>query len=210
MNFYQIEITPMLLILPQIFALGFELSEKLPKIEILEDMIENQIFQGTFRPVGTKNCSYSISVTCPKDEKVFFYGREIPADEDTVVTFSTASYEKIKITMLLNMPEGLEIFMPGVLHFTYTTQFDTFDKNVARDVSVGPAINTLQNFEKLLYSLEQQTQAKQEQMDYLRNKHDAISILVVGCSLSTLLIFTLLNVQQVYSLSSFIKKKKLI
>ncbi|KAG0442706.1 hypothetical protein DMUE_0070 [Dictyocoela muelleri] len=194
----------------QILAIGFNLSEKKPKIEIFQDMIENQIFQGTFKPVGTKNCTYSISVTCPKDEKVFFYSRKIPNDEETVVTFSTTSYEKIKISMLLNIPDDSSNYEPGDLNFTYTTQFDTFDKNVARGVSVEPAMNALQNFEKLLYNLEQQTQVKQQQMEYLRNRHDSINFLVVGCSLCTLLIFTVLNIQQVYSLNTFIKKKKLI
>lgn len=185
----------------------YEKSDAFLKIE--EDVIEHQICSGYFEAKNNINCSYEVSITTREGRQFLFYKEQIGTDK-THFSFNTTKPQKLIVEIRpVVLDKSLDYFT-SLVTYHFDSQFDTFNKEVAKGVKIEPAVQALTSLEKLLYEIYLKTEARAEGLRNLHTQHSKVIRFVVGISMVTLSFVIGFNVYQVYSMKQFFKKKKLI
>lgn len=176
---------------------------------IEEDVIENQICTGFFQPKDAINTSYEVMILSPNEEVLYFHKEGIP-NAETHFSFNITDAENLLVEIKAK-PTNEEIsHVPNKIAYKFESDFDTFNKDVAKNVRVEPAVEALISLEKLLYEAYIQTQARTVKLQTLTRQHGMMVRYVTFVSIVTLILVTLFNAYQIYAMKKFFKKKKLI
>lgn len=176
---------------------------------IEEDLIENQICTGFFKPKDSINCTYDVMIVSTHDEVLYFHKDGLPETE-THFSFNTTEPESLIVEIKAKPIDSTQAHLPNKIVYKFDSEFDTFNKDVAKNVRVEPAVEALISLEKLLYEAYIQTQARTVKMKVLTAQHGMMVRYVTFISIVTLLLVILFNTYQIYAMKKFFKKKKLI
>jgi hypothetical protein len=196
-------------------ALIFKPKDKNEIVEIEIDVIENQICQGFFKPAKGYNIGYEVSISTLDEEsekkKFYFYNSSVPFDVKTHFSFNNVDPQKLILQIIpFVLTEENSRYTTGEIEFKFDTQFDTFNKEVAKGVRVEPAIHALTKIEELLFQIKVQTEARADKMNAVTTEHRMVVSFVSLCSIVTLCVFFGVNIYQLHSIKKFFKRKKLI
>lgn len=199
------------LIISKPISIYYDNSE--PTIKIEEEIIEHQICQGYFTPVSSTNCTFEISISTQDKQLYFFYKDKLAMNEETHFSFNNIDPQVVLIEAKPVMPDGTQLkIIPNDLQLKYdfTYQFDTFNKEIAKDVRIQPTVQALTHLEKLMYDVYVQTETRGDMLNKLIMQYNKYFKFVFSISFITFSIVICMNIWQVYSIRKFFKKKKMI
>lgn len=184
-------------------------NKKLPSMSFTENMIDNQIVHGFFKPIGNINCKYSVSIVGSDTGIHHFYTEQLENTEMNY-SFNISEPSDFVITFKPTVIDSTRDFVPGKIGYSMVSQVDTFKKEVAKDAKVEPALQTLTWLEELLIQVIRQTERRHKQLNALTEQYNKSIRFMSGFSLLTLSVVIAFNFYQVYSMKQFFKKKKMI
>lgn len=174
-----------------------------------ENMIDNQIVQGVLKPIGNINCKYIVTII-GTETGIYHFHTDKLENADMAYSFNISEPTDFEITIKPVVIDPSRDYEPGKLGYSMTSQFDTFKKEVAKDVKVEPALQTLTWMEDLLIQIIKQTEQRHVQLNSMTEEYNRSIRFISGFSLLTLSIVIAFNFYQVYSMKQFFKKKKMI
>ncbi|RVD91646.1 membrane integral protein [Tubulinosema ratisbonensis] len=185
------------LFLIKVFSYTLNLTDEEINLEL--QGLENTIYTGSFE------------LKSPGDVKISIIGKKTKN-----VFFSTKMTEPIKEHFTFNLSEADSLILTMIskgeseIRYLCDTQFDTFNKGVASQVAVKPAISTLIMFEETLSKVAKQTYEAANNIRKLREGYKNMFNFVFVLSLLMTVLYLLLNYVQYLQVRKFFKQKKLI
>ncbi|KAM0677405.1 hypothetical protein BDAP_002088 [Binucleata daphniae] len=183
-----------------------------PNLKIEEEIIEHQICQGYFHPFTSTNCTFEVSITSQDKKLYYFYKDKLALNEETHFSFNNIDPQVVLIEARPVSVDGLSLNIPDDLKLKYefSYQFDTFNKDIAKDVRIQPTVQALTHLEKLMYEVYVQTEKRGEMLRKLSMQYNKYFKFVYLISFVTFFLVICMNIWQVYSIRRFFKKKKMI
>lgn len=176
---------------------------------IEEDIIDNQICTGYFKAVDADPNNYS-AVIVSEEDQIIYFNKETLTESGAHFSFNNNEPEILMVEIKRKVKANTKSFLPGKIVYKFESDFDTFNKEVAKNVRVEPAVEALITLEKLLYEVFVQTQSRREKMMALTKQHGMMVRYVSVLSVITLILMILFSAYQLYAMKKFFKKKKLI
>lgn len=173
---------------------------------IQRGVIDNQICKGTFKLETPTTGSLSATIFSENMRRVFTKDN-LKYDEEVHFSFNTTSGQ----TYLVKI-EGREPIAEGSVKVLYefTSQYNTFNKEIAKYEVIDPALSEMSKFEKLLYELSLQTSYRQRETAAFSDSINEIVISILCINIIMFVAFAGILAYQTISFKDFLKKKKLI
>ncbi|EPR79273.1 Emp24/gp25L/p24 family protein [Spraguea lophii 42_110] len=199
--------------LPYSHSLVFDLSTT-DTLILSEDIIEHQIIQGSFKPLKNDtdaNVTYNAIVTDENNDKIFFHSNNLPIGEETHFSFNTVEAVTVLFKMKVQRNNN-DTYKntPLKIELKIDSKFDTFNKEVAKNEKITPAMQTLTALEKLLREVHNNSIMRKNKFNQVAGQHKRLIFSVVVLSFVTLLLFIAGNAYQVMVFKKFLKQKKYI
>ncbi|TBU01679.1 reverse transcriptase, partial [Hamiltosporidium magnivora] len=134
-------------------AVIFHFENRMDNLTIKIDLIENQICQGHFTPLNVIGESFEVIISTEDEGKYYLHNTSLPPNKETHFSFNTYEAQTILIYMKRKQIDNSHVpnnYVPRI-ELKFDSQFDTFNKEVAKGVRVEPAIAALTNLQKLLH-----------------------------------------------------------
>jgi p24 family protein delta-1 len=190
----------------EIFILDKKSKEGL-RMEL--DVIERRICKGFFKPLGGENCTFKASIKSDADN-ILFSNDSLQRETETHFSFSTVRNE---LLAMIVTPVVIDEKKPHTLpeiEIKFESQFNTFDRDVAKKVSVEPAMLAMTKLDNLLLELNGETEYLAHNMGRIDYEHRKLFSYLTFLSLAILVVYFCVNVYEVYLLKRFFKMKKMI
>lgn len=174
--------------------------------EFKRAVLPNQICKGSFRLITDTKGSIDITIFAENGKRVF-YKTDMHSRDSVDFSFNTTESQtyhvKIEQNQVISEKEIL-------LEYEFTSQCNTFNKNVAKAQVLGPAMEETYRIEKLLHELAMQTSLRQRDTQEFTNNMSDIIISIPCINFIVFLAFAGILGYQMISFKDFLKKKKLI
>ncbi|KAI5181051.1 hypothetical protein NEOKW01_1292 [Nematocida sp. AWRm80] len=169
-------------------------------------VIDNRISKGSFKIETPTQGSLNVAIFS-EDLKKVFYKDGLKSQEKIDFSFNTTKGQTytIQLSQKDPIPEShLKV------EYQFDTQYNTFNKNVAKTEVIDPALSEMSNFEKLLYELSIQTSFRQKETAAFSDSINEIVISILCINFIMFVAFAGILAYQTISFKDFLKKKKLI
>ncbi|EOB13129.1 putative membrane integral protein, partial [Nosema bombycis CQ1] len=127
------------------FCEVFEWRNSNNKKTLVFDVTGDQICKGHFKPLPGSNSSFKVIIRSEKNS-IFFQNDNLPMNVETHYSFNVTDNEDLICEMTPVDVEKQRGFQ-SELEIRFETQFDTFRKEVAKEVRVEPAMYSLNKLE---------------------------------------------------------------
>lgn len=176
--------------------------------EMQFNVIEHQICKGYFEP---QNAHYAYEVVIKSENGgTLFSNRNLQSVTKTHYSFNLAEEQELMMYIIAK-PNSAEAFkFPAELMMQFSTQFDTFNKEVAKDTRVEPAMYALSNSDNYLYKLINLSDDWGQKMGLIDKEHRKMFNFITIMSCGTFLVYLFVNVYHMHAMKKFLKQKKLI
>ncbi|EEQ82429.1 hypothetical protein NCER_100864 [Vairimorpha ceranae BRL01] len=177
------------------------------KQEIIFDVTGNQICTGWFNILPNSNADFSVVITA-NDGSKFFSGKVIKKGKKDF-SFNVTDTKDIKCTMTANFFENNKS-KTAELEIKFDTQFDTFRKDVAKQVRIEPATYSLTKIGNVMMDMNNYIDkliTKLSRVDVESKKTFIFSILL---SMVVLIVYVIVEIYLLNQMKTFFKTKKLI
>ncbi|ADM11089.1 putative membrane integral protein [Encephalitozoon intestinalis ATCC 50506] len=191
-----------------IFAEIFSVRRK-RNIEVEFDVIENKICKGYLKPINCKNSSFK-AVLASESGSVYLSNENLPVDTETHFSFNISEPKVLSMVLTPIVIDETQPHTFGEIELNFSAQFDTFKKDVAKKVSVEPAMAAMTKLDNLLYELNNESEYLAHRMGSVDYEHRRMFSFVTVFSVITLVIYFGVNSYELYSLKKFFQKKKMI
>ncbi|AFN82562.1 putative membrane integral protein [Encephalitozoon romaleae SJ-2008] len=178
-------------------------------IEIEFDVIENKICKGYLKPINCKNSSFK-AVLASDTGSVYLSNENLPVDTETHFSFNISEPKVLSMVLTPIVIDDSQPHTFGEIEVDFSTQFDTFKKDVAKKVSVEPAMAAMTKLDNLLHELNSESEYLAHRMGSIDYEHRRMFSFVTVFSVVTLVIYFGVNSYELYSLKKFFQKKKMI
>ncbi|KAI5185516.1 p24 family protein delta-1 [Nematocida homosporus] len=169
-------------------------------------IIANQICKGSFKLSTPTEGSLDVTIFSEEGKRVF-YKRGLKSQETVDFSFNTTEPQ----TFQVQIEQGDPVPEKTVLvEYEITSQFNTFNKAVAKSEVLEPALLEISRIEKLLYELSLQTSFRQKEIAAFSNSINDIVISIPCINFIMFIAFAGILGYQMISFKDFLKKKKLI
>lgn len=191
-------------------CLIYTLSKNQPLKEFTHNVIPNQMTQGSVKAIGGQNCKYAITIESDADKRAVFHKTDISSDKPNhfIVVNQDARLFIIFIEAYKIDENG--IFEPGKVQFSFNSKFNTFDKDVAKEHAVEPAMKQLLEFEKLLHTTLLKTETKRSKLLQMIKSQRSLFLSVSYLSFFLFVLFFVVNILQMKRAEKFFRSKKLL
>lgn len=173
------------------------------------DVIENKICSGFLKPLGGKNTTYKAAMHT-ESGSILFSSASLRPDEETHFSFSVDRPTNMRLVVTPVVLDRAGQPINPDLEISFNAQFDTFKKDVAKRVSVEPAMAAMTRLDNLLYELSRESEYLAHKMGRIDYEHRRMFSFVTIFSVITLAIYFAVNSYELYSLKRFFKMKKMI
>ncbi|EOB11849.1 Putative membrane integral protein [Nosema bombycis CQ1] len=190
------------------FCEVFEWRNSNNKKTLVFDVTGDQICKGHFKPLPGSNSSFKVIIRSEKNS-IFFQNDNLPMNVETHYSFNVTDNEDLICEMTPVDVEKQRGFQ-SELEIRFETQFDTFRKEVAKEVRVEPAMYSLTKLENLLHEISKQTEELAMQIGDVEGEHKRIFVFANILSILTLIVYILVQGYLFYSMKDFLKNKKFI
>ncbi|EOB14158.1 Putative membrane integral protein [Nosema bombycis CQ1] len=190
------------------FCEVFEWRNSNNKKTLVFDVTGDQICKGHFKPLPGSNSSFKVIIRSEKNS-IFFQNDNLPMNVETHYSFNVTDNEDLICEMTPVDVEKQRGFQ-SELEIRFETQFDTFRKEVAKEVRVEPAMYSLTKLENLLHEISKQTEELATQIGDVEGEHKRIFVFANILSILTLIVYILVQGYLFYSMKDFLKNKKFI
>ncbi|KAI5188969.1 p24 family protein delta-1 [Nematocida minor] len=169
-------------------------------------VINNQICRGVFK-LQTPTAGSLSATIFSEDMRRVFTKEDIKHGEEVNFSFNTTSGQTytVKIEEMSPIPEK-----SVRVEYEFTSQYNTFNKDIAKYEVIDPALSEMTKFEKLLYELSLQTSYRQRETAAFSGSINEIVISILCINLIMFIAFAGILAYQTISFKDFLKKKKLI
>lgn len=174
-----------------------------------ENVLENQIIHGYFGTKGNINCKYQVSISGKENGIQHFYNESIDKTE-TNYAFNINEPSEFEVTLVPVVVDNARDYETGKVSYNMASQINTFQKEVAKDAKLGPALQTLTWMDDLLLQVIKQTEMRHMQLNALMDTYNRSIRIMSAFSVITFLVVASFNFYQVYSMKQFFRKKKMI
>ncbi|KMV66614.1 emp24/gp25L domain-containing protein [Encephalitozoon cuniculi EcunIII-L] len=178
-------------------------------IEIEFDVIENKICKGYLKPINCKNSSFKALLES-EGGSVYLSSESLPVDTETHFSFNISEPKVLSMVLTPVVIDGSQPYTFGEIELDFTAQFDTFKKDVAKKVSVEPAMAAMTKLDNLLHELNNESEYLAHRMGSVDYEHRRMFSFVTVFSVITLVIYFAVNSYELYSLKRFFQRKKMI
>lgn len=188
-------------------CLVFKLDSMREPFTIEKTVIDSQICKGVFGIARPSSAVLEIMIYGEDGRRVFY--KDSIVHGDTVNLSFNTSYGQvytIKVNAKKKPPKGEPLY----LKYEFTSQFNTFDKNVAKAKVIAPAMEEMARFEKLLYESGTQTGKRQQEASTLTESFRQIVMTIFVINFVIFGCFSGITAFHILAFQSFLKKKKLI
>ncbi|KAK1348876.1 hypothetical protein LUQ84_002021 [Hamiltosporidium tvaerminnensis] len=193
-------------------AVIFHFENRMDNLTIKIDLIENQICQGHFTPLNVIGESFEVIISTEDEGKYYLHNTSLPPNKETHFSFNTYEAQTILIYMKRKQIDNSHVpnnYVPRI-ELKFDSQFDTFNKEVAKGVRVEPAIAALTNLQKLLHDATIETEVVTNTLNMWIGNFNKLVASSLYVSVLTLLLFIFFNVVHVNRMKKFFMRKKLI
>lgn len=178
-------------------------------IEVELDVIENKICKGYLKPINCKNSSFK-AVLASDTGSVYLSNENLPVDTETHFSFNISDPKVLSMVLTPIVIDDSQPHAFGEIEVDFSAQFDTFKKDVAKKVSVEPAMAAMTKLDNLLHELNNESEYLAHRMGSIDYEHRRMFSFVTVFSVITLFIYFGVNSYELYSLKRFFQKKKMI
>ncbi|EIJ87211.1 hypothetical protein NEPAR06_0217 [Nematocida parisii] len=173
---------------------------------IQRGVIDNQICKGLFKLITPTKGTISATIYS-EDMKRVFTKDNLKPNEEVHFSFNTTTGQ----TYIIKLEEMEEVPEKSVkVEYEFTSQYNTFNKNIAKYEVIDPALTEMTKFEKLLYELSLQTSYRQRETAAFSDSVNEIVVSILCINLLIFIAFAGILAYQTISFKDFLKKKKLI
>ncbi|KAF9763146.1 hypothetical protein NGRA_1470 [Nosema granulosis] len=186
----------------------FEWRNSQDKKILVFDVTGDQICKGYFKPIEGSNATMKVVIKTEKNS-IFFQNESLPMNEETHFSFNVTNNEDLICEMTpiaSNNRKGVQ----AELEVKFDTQFDTFRKDVAKQVRVEPAMYSLTKLDNLLHEISLQTDELAGRISRVEGEHKRVFIFATILAILTLLVYISVQFYLFYSMKNFLKNKKFI
>ncbi|KAH9411940.1 hypothetical protein HK407_02g03860 [Ordospora pajunii] len=183
--------------------------KKRKSMEVELDVIENKICKGYLKPIDFKNATCKVLLESEEGHE-YLSNMKLSTDNETHFSFSISSPKTLNMTLVPVVLDEEKPHVFGDVEFEFSAQFDTFKKDVAKKVSVEPAMAAMTKLDNLLYDLIRQSEELVRSIRDVDYKHKGMFSFVSAFSVVILMIQFAGNFYELYSLRKFFQKKKMI
>lgn len=169
-------------------------------------VIGNQICRGSFKLLTPTTGSIATTIFS-EDMKRVFTKENLKYDSQVNFSFNTTPGQTymIKIEEIDHIPEkSIKV------EYEFNSQYNTFNKEIAKYEVIDPALSEMARFEKLLYQLSLQTSYRQRETAAFSGSINEIVASILCINLVMSIAFAGILAYQTISFKGFLKKKKLI
>jgi len=166
---------------------------------------DNQICKGRFCLETPSDGQINISIFT-EDFKRVFHKEGLKSKENVDFSFNTMRRQACTV----RIEEKEQIKTPIKVLYEFTSQYNTFNEDVAKSEIIDPAMVEMSRFEKLLYELSQQTSFRQKETAAFSDSIKEIVVTILVINFVMFIAFTGILTYQMFSFKVFLKKKKLI
>lgn len=206
---YLVDKQPMIfLYLGMIAAEIFSVRRK-RSLEVEFDVIENKICKGYLKPINCKNSSFRASIMSDGGS-VYLSSESLPVDTETHFSFNISDPKVLTMVLTPIVLDESQPYTFGEVELDFSAQFDTFKKDVAKKVSVEPAMAAMTGLDNLLHELNRESEYLAHRMGSVDYEHRRMFSFVTVFSVLTLGVYFAVNSYELYSLKRFFQKKKMI
>ncbi|KAM0684967.1 hypothetical protein COBT_003824, partial [Conglomerata obtusa] len=122
--------------------------------------------------------TYEISITSEDKKMYYLYQEKLKQGEETHFSFNNIDPQKLfveaKPVSLVNNLGLKDLIGDFKLKYNFEYQFDTFNKDVAKDVRIQPTVQALMHLERLMHEVFLQTEARGDRLRVLSMQHNRI------------------------------------
>ncbi|EHY65430.1 hypothetical protein NERG_01876 [Nematocida ausubeli] len=173
---------------------------------IQRGVIDNQICKGQFK-LETETAGSVNATIYSEDMKRVFTKDNLKYNEEVHFSFNTTNGQ----TYTIRIEQADEIPEKNIkVEYEFTSQYNTFNKNIAKYEVIDPALTEMTKFEKLLYELSLQTSYRQRETAAFSDSINEIVVSILCINLIMFIAFAGILAYQTISFKDFLKKKKLI
>lgn len=200
----------MFLFISSVHSLIYTLTKQNPLKVYSHDLIPNQITQGSVAIIGGINSKYALTIESEGDRRTYYHSPDIDPADVKHFSFVNSDAKQLKIYIEAYSQDDSPNFEPGLVRFSFNSKFNTFDKNVAKEHAVEPAMKQLIEFEKLLQTVYLKTEAKKNKLIVVIRSQKTLFTSISYLSFFLFILFAGVNVWQMKRVENFFKKKKLL
>lgn len=173
------------------------------------DVIENKICKGFFNPIEGKNATFKATISS-EDGGILFHSPSLVLGSKTHFSFNTDKPKILTMSLVPLVIDKNSSYVYPDIEVSFDAQFDTFKKDIAKKVSVEPAMAAMTKLDNLLHRLSGESDYLAHKMGRIDYEHRRMFSFVTIFSIITLAIYFAVNSYELYSLKKFFKKKKMI
>lgn len=209
MHFVNVEI--LLILLNFNKCINIEYDQEQPKMYLYDDVGEDNICYGYFRPNGGTNCTYRVIIKSLNGEKAYYKRNKLIYDVRTWFSFKMDRRETIEICIEpISLDGTLKPFVPSKIEFRLEYNLDTFSLECAKEFRIKPAVAALQTLEEKIKEIEESTAEKINATITLHNEYGHFIYILFFCSLLCLVTVAAFNIYETIQVKKFLKQKKLL
>ncbi|KAH9386291.1 uncharacterized protein NEMAJ01_1187 [Nematocida major] len=173
---------------------------------IQRGVIDNQICKGVFMLETPTEGSLNATIFSENMKRVFTK-EGLKYNEEVHFSFNTTSGQIYVVKIEEKEPLSEKNIK---MLYEFTSQYNTFNKEIAKFEVINPAMSEMTKFEKLLYELSLQTSYRQKETSAFSDSVNEIVISILCINIIMFVAFAGILVYQTISFKDFLKKKKLI
>ncbi|WUR03101.1 transmembrane EMP24 domain-containing protein [Vairimorpha necatrix] len=182
-------------------------NETTKKREIVFDVTGDQICKGYFQPTLSSYGDFKISIITKDGHK--YFETEIYKNERKDFSFNVTDNKDLICTIIPSWPEKSKKHT-SELEVHFETQFDTFRKDVAKQVRVEPATYSLTKIGNVMQEMNDHIDRLIRKMSLVEQENKKMFFLAMVLSSFVLCIYVFVEVYLLQQLRNFFKTKKLI
>lgn len=186
----------------------FEWKNAVNTKTLVFDVTGDQICKGFFKPLKGSDSTMKVVIKTASNS-IFFQNDNLPIDEETHFSFNITNNEDLICEMTPRDTDRYRSF-EAQLEIKFDTQFDTFRKDVAKQVRVEPAMYSLTKLDNLLHEISKQTDDLAGRITKVEGEHKRVFVFATFLAILTLCVYISVQTYLFYSMKNFLKNKKFI
>ncbi|KAK6090020.1 hypothetical protein P3W45_001066 [Vairimorpha bombi] len=186
----------------------FGFDSKNPRREVVFDVTGDQICKGFFEPTPESDGKFKVLIKT-QDGNIFFESEVLTKSKP--VNFAFNITDNRDLHCIIEAIYNKDTKNPkSDLEIKFETQFDTFRKDIAKQVRVEPATYSLTKIGNLMTEMNIQTDDLVVNLGMVDNEHKRMFVAAVFLSIATLVVYVGVQIYLFNLMRNFFKTKKLI
>lgn len=177
---------------------------------IEELVLDNHLCKGYFMPIGGENCTFKIEMIRDPDPLKLFSSDALNYGVESWFHFNLVHSCNINVYFTAIPINNSLPFKMGKIKYQIDIEIDTFNKIVAKNERIDPAIEMIENLQKMTNDIALVSGMVVNDFRIVHDEYRRMLRFMVIVSVLVMLLLGVFMVMNVYQTKRFFKRKKLI